>query len=367
MTDALETAYERRRDLESRVTEHGSSTLRAVADAYRRFERLLEGYEDSATGTGNFETYVEFQEAVATFLDELDETLPVYAAFEAAADELEQRTLRPRHFEEARSRLAPARELAELLEEWETARAEFGEARQAALDRREDLETHIDELEDILRLGEADLDAPVDRLQAPIQEYNEAVREAFQDFRRKRSARAVIEVVEAADPYPLVSFSSPPGGLRQYLLTADAGEADIPTLLEYADYSRSKLAHYVDDPDELKRRVATNRTYLEGLDAAPLTVDWPPASARIVRFRAGEIESILHRFADETVIHHLRRVRQCTRDPAYDRLRAAARAHAELGPAERERLRSGAIAEELEAARAEYDQLSERLDRYSED
>lgn len=362
MTEPLEAADERRRDLEARVHEHGEAALRAVADAHRRFDRLLDGYEDAATGTGNFETYVEFQERVATLVEDLDEDLPVRASFEGAADALEQRTLRSRHFERAREELDAARELADLLRDWEAARDAYADARRSALDRRDELDARIRELEDLRRLGEADLDAPVERLREPVEAYDDAVGEAFRSFRREAPAREVLCVVEAAAAYPLVDYAAPPDRLREFLAETSAGDRSVPTLLEFADYSRSKLDHYVSTPDELKRRVATNRSYLEALDAEPLAVGWPPPPALELRWQCRECEAVLHRFAPEDVIDRLRRVRRLTREPDYDRLREAARARAALGPETRERLQSGAVAEELEEARAERDRLERALE-----
>lgn len=363
----LAAAADRRDRLREQVAEHGEREVRAVADAYRRFGDLLDRYEDSATGTGNFETYLEFQEQVGQLVDGLPDDLPERAAFEEAGDVLEQRTLREKHFRRAREALAPARDLADLLEDWADARETYRDQRRAVADRVERLAERLADLERLLELGDADLDAPVDRLRDPIEAYDEAVGAAFRTFRREASARQVFDVVESAAAYPLVAFSPPPTRLREYVDDAPAGEESIPTLLEYADYSTSKLDHYVEDTAAVKRHVATNRTYLEGLDAEPLTVGWPPPSAERLRWTCREYEAVVHRFADEAVVQRLRTVQALARDPDYERLRESAVALAELDERDREDLASGAVERRRDEAREERADLLAALEEYPAD
>jgi len=128
-------------------------------------------------------------------------------------------------------------------------------------------------------------------------------------------------------------------------------------LLEYADYSTSKLSHYVDDADLLKRRVATNRTYLERLSADPLSVGWPPEPAETLRFRIEELLGLVGTIADDATVSTLREIRELTRDEEYERLREAARADAELTETQRRKLERGDIEEERSAAREELERL----------
>ena len=137
--------------------------------------------------------------------------------------------------------------------------------------------------------------------------------------------------------------------------------------LEFDRQSTAKLSHHIDDPRELKRRVATNRTYLERLDADPLMLDWPPESAERLRWRIEELIAVCNRFAPEDPVQRLRQLRERARDTEeYERLRNAARAREELTPEERERLASGAIEDDLENARRERERLEEALAEYPE-
>ncbi|GAB6860964.1 hypothetical protein ACFR97_01920 [Haloplanus litoreus] len=358
---ALRTAHETLRDARAAVADRGEARLETVRDAYREATDLLDRYEGRATGTGDFAAFVEFQEAFVELTEGLDEDLPAREAFEDANDLLDQRRLDEDDFERAREKLEPAADLVALLEERAAASEEFEAARRDARRRLRTLEERIDSLERLRRLGEADLDAPVERLRDPITDYNEAIRAAWADFRREASAREVFRVVEASQAYPLAAFPEAPPDLREYVENQPAGEESIPTLLEYADYSNSKLSHYVDAPAALRTRVGTHRTYLERLDADPLVVSWPPPDAETLRYRASELVSVVARFADEAPVAAARHLRDLPERVAYGRLRETALARDELDETERERLERGAVEADLTAARDERERIETAL------
>jgi len=359
---ALRDARTELADVVAEIEDVGEENVEAVADAYDRATDLLDSNEAAATGTGDFEAYVRFQNAFVELLEGLDEDLPTRDAFEAANDHLDKRRLSESDFDRAREALEPAREVAALLERRTAARDRVDEAEYAVESRIDDLDERIDDLERLAGLDDVDLDVPVSDLRDSVDEYNDAVREAFETFRANASARAVFDLVAATESYPLVEFRQPPSDLRRYVAERPAGEETIETLLEYADYSASKLDHYVEDPSALKTRVAVHRTYLERLDADPLTVSWPPADAESLRRRLREVEAVLHRFAPEETVATLRSLRDLSRTDRYDRLREAAVVETELDERERERLRSGAVHDDLAAARDERERLRAVLD-----
>jgi hypothetical protein len=358
---ALRAAREDLAAARTAVEKRGEARLAAVRDAYREATDLLERYEGRATGTGDFAAFVEFQEAFVELVEGLDDDLPAREAFERANEVLDQRRLDEDDFAAARAELEPAAELVALLDDRAAARERHETARRDARRRLRDLEERVDRLERLQRLGEADLDAPVERLREPIAAYDDAVREAWATFRREASAREVFRVVEASAAYPLAAFRQPPADLRAYVESAPAGEEPIPTLLEYADYSASKLDHYVEDPGALRTRVGTHRTYLERLNADPLTVSWPPPPADRLRFRASELVSVVARFAPESTVAAARDLRTLPESVDYDRLRESALAREELDESERERLERGAVAADLHTAREERDRIEAAL------
>lgn len=361
--ERLEDARKRHARIATRIEDYGEERVETVANAYRRAGDLLERYEGRATGTGKetFRAYIELEGEFESLVEGLPEELPHREAFEDANDAIDKRRLSESDFERAREAIAPAGEFVELLEEREAA----DEAREAARidvrNRLEEVEGEIDRREDLLELGSADLEAPVGRLREPIENYNAAVADAFESYRREASARELFDLVERSRLYPLVPFERPPADLRRYVERAPIGAEPLSTLLSYTDYSRSKLAHYVSDADEFKRRVATERTYLEGINAAPLSIEWPPGPAGVLSRRARELRPFVERVGGEDEVAALRAVRALTRKSDYGRLRRAAVATDRLTPGERERLADGRVEDELAELWAEHERLSEEL------
>jgi len=363
--ERLEQAAEAYDRAQARVEEIGADALRDCRDVYSELRNLLDSYDGRATGGGDFEAFMEFQGRVGTLTDDLPEDLPERDTFEEIDDFLQQRRLTESDFEQAREMLSPVGDLVGRLDELDDAREQYKKARTEANRRRNELRDRIGDLERLQRLGDADLDAPVEHLREPIERYNDAVTEAFTEFRRNTTARDALAVIERADAYPLVEFRSPPPELLTYVREHDAGREPIPKLLEYADYSASKLDHYVDDAAALRSAVATRQTYLRRLDAEPVRIDWPPPSADALPWYCREYRSVVARFADESVVAALREVRGLAEREDYERLRESAVARAELTESERERLASGAVEEELATAREARAAIEDALETHS--
>lgn len=362
--ERLEAARERFAQARREIEDHGGAAVVDAAEAYRDTTDLLDAYVDRATGTGreNFQAYLELEGKFDSLVDGLSDDLKGREAFEDALDVLDKRRLSESDFERAHEVLAPARQYAELLEERDAAREELVEARKTAGRRVREIDDAIDERERLLELATADLGAPVERLREPIERYDEAIRTAFREYRLEASAREVFSLLERSRWYPFVGYERPPDDLKQFVFERPAGEYTIPELLEYAGYSRSKLDHYVEDADELKRTVATQQTYLEGIDGEPLTIGWPPGPAGVLRCQSREYQPFVARVADEETVAALRDVRTLTYDSEYDRLQTAAQAVDQLAPEERERLRDGRVEDELESLRAERERLEDALE-----
>ncbi|RQG92701.1 hypothetical protein EA462_00245 [Natrarchaeobius halalkaliphilus] len=362
--ERLEAARECFEEADRRIDEHGGDAVADASEAYRNATDLLDSYVDRATGTGreNFTAYIQLEGQFASLVDGLPDDLRGRDAFEDALDAIDKRRLSESDFETAHAALEPASRYVELIDERESAREALAEARKVASKRRRTIDDEIDERERLLELATADLDAPVERLRKPIDRYNERVLEAFTEYRLETSAREVFSVLERSAWYPFVDFERPPDDLRAYVEESSDGEYTIPELLEYAGYSRSKLSHYVEDADVLKRRVATQQTYLDDIDGEPLTIAWPPAPTGVLRRRTRERRPFVERVADEETVALLREIRLLTADPDYDRLQTAAKAVAKLTPDERDRLASGRVEDELKALRTERDDLATALE-----
>jgi hypothetical protein len=346
------------------VDEIGEDELRRLREAHAELTTTLDEYEEEAIGSGDFQEFIEFQGKVGTFTEELPDDLRHRGTFEDLDDHLQQRRLTESDYAKAREMLAPIAEEVARLDERAAAREAYADARAAVQRRLSTVEDEIGDRERLLELGRADLDAPTERLREPIAAYDEAVTDAFETFKRDASARDVLSLAAKTQRFPLASLPEPPDPLLEYVTDHAAGSESITTLLEYSEYSRSKLDHFVDDPDDLARIVGRRQTYLRRLDADPLCVGWPPPRASMLWWRCRELIQVVDRFAPAEVCELLRTVRALTREDDYERLRTAAVARAELTDEELTRLRDGTVESELESFRAERERLESALSEY---
>lgn len=360
----LEAARERLEAVEAEIDAIGEEAVDQAATAYGQATSLLESYADEATGTGRetFKKYVELEAKFARLVESLPEDFEGRSAFEDAREAIDKSRLSQSDFERATELLAPAERFEELLEERAAARRELRSARKQATRRLEELEDAIATRERLVGLADVDIDLAEAELREPIESYNDTVREGFRTYRQETSARDVFGLVEKSRLYPFVPFEQPPARLQEYVAERPAGEYTIPELLEYAGYSRSKLAHYVEDADELKRRVETERSYLQDLAADPLTIDWPPPDAGTLTTRTRELVPFVDRVAGSAAVAQLREVRELARRDDYDDLREAAAGGASLSDEERERLEHENVEVRLEELRNEREQLEDALE-----
>ena len=362
----LSEAAEALDDAEAAVTDIGEDRIDQVEDVLDDARTLLGKYRESATGTGNYRAYVEFKARVSKLVEEAPEDLPRRDALETFEETFDQNRLHESEFERGREVLEPLEEVVGLLDERGQARRRYREARQAVRERLSAVEDELAEVERVQRLGEVDIDAPVGQIQEPIDAYDDAVEEAFIEFRRSAAAREVLDVLASAASRPLIDLEKPPTELRSYVREEEVGTEPIPTLLEYAGYSRSKLGHYVDEPGRFMRIVGGNRTYLEGLDAESLTVEWPPPSATTLQMRSREYESVLRLFTDSEVLTRCREVRQLTHRDDYADLREVAVAREELTDEQHRKLREGTVEDELRELRERHERLQTALEEHDE-
>lgn len=364
LLEDLEQAVARLEEAKDGVDDFGLERIEELAEAYREFTALLDRYEDEVVGdAGDIQTNVEFQSQIAETVNGMPSGMLLHETFVDCAQYLKQKWFHASDFEHVREQLAPVADIVARLEAYNDAQAEYRDARQAIRRRIRELDGEIDDLERLVELSDADLDAPTERLRNPIDQYNSQVEAAFEEFLAEQSAREVISFLESTSAYPLVPFELPPAELRDYLRTESPGEETIHTLLEYAGYSRSKLDHYVDDPDRFDHIVSHQKTYLSGLSAEPLTIDWPPPPAPELRYRCQELTALCNRLST-AVVGPLREVAALPRTVAYERLRRSVVARDQLSDEDRARLQSGAVDDELAEARAAKRRLESALEEY---
>lgn len=362
LIDSLEAARKDQATAQERIEDIGEERLNDLQEAYENLTTLFGRYEERATGSGDFAAFVEFQDELANFVEDLPENLPRREVFDDIDDRMQKRRLTERDFDAARGKLGAVEDLIGRLDARREAENTVRRVERQVRERIHEIRQEIDRLETVQSLGEADIDAPVEELQEPVEAYNDSVDAAFENFRRTAPAREVVGFIDTAQGYPLLSVPTPPPELLDFLESADAGAEPIPTLIEYTEFSRSKLGHYVESPATFQRIVGGNRTYLERLDADPLRIGWPPPEAGTLRFRGEELVSLLDRFAPPETIAALEEVLDLARSgDLYERLRQSARAREELSEEERARLADGAIAKDLAQARERLEALQDAL------
>ncbi|GAB6879790.1 hypothetical protein JCM17823_20640 [Halorubrum gandharaense] len=345
----LRERYDELRRLEARIADLGRDRVETTADAYRQAMRVLKQYEEDAVGTGDFGSYVQFEAAISNAVDVPDDA-PAADAFAAADDAVSKRRLSESDFDAAREALEPASEYVDLLQARDEAEDALRSARKDARDARDELEAHLEDLRRIAEMADADLDADVSRVREPLETYNAGIREAFRAFYKTASARDVFDFLDRADGTPFVDVDVPPTDLREYVDEHAAGEEPLADLLEYADYSNSKLEHYVEDPGALRTAVAVHRTYIERLDGEPFTLSWPPKPGDELAYVVKELIPLAARIADDETVAALREVREVAREDDFERLRRAAEVRDTLDDAELALLESGEIDERVAAA-----------------
>ncbi len=345
----LRERYDELGRIETRIADLGRDRVEAAVDAYRQAHRVLDQYEEDAVGSGDFASYVRFEGAFANAVGVGDDAL-ASDAFAAADEAVDKRRLSESDFAAAREELEPAGEYVDLLTERDDAVDAYRAARKETIDAKKALEARLDELRDVASMADADLTADVDSLRDPIEAYNDAVREAFREFYKSASAREVFAFLDRADSTPFVDADVPPTALAEYVADYAAGEEPLPTLIEYADYSNSKLEHYIDDPGALRTAVAVHRTYIERLDAEPLTIDWPPATGAELAYEIDELIPLVSRIAADETVATLRSVRDLAREEEYERLRRVAEVRDALDEPELDLLERGVIDDRLQEA-----------------
>jgi len=382
IVDDLRAAADRVAAAEAAIDEHGEASVEAAADAYRNATRLLDRYADSATGTGDFTAYLQFQTEILELVDALPDDTVAADAFQRVSDRLDKRRLNESDFEFAREEIEAAAEAVDMLAERAAAIDAYRAARGNAADRLAELREDADRLRELQRLADVDFAVSTEPLRERVDAYNTAVRTGFERFSEICPARELFGLLDDAADRPLVGVDRPPRDLIEYIESKPAGTEPLTDLVEYADYSPSKLEHYIDDPGALRTSVAVHQTYLDRLDAEALCVGWPPAEAATLRARLDELAPFVRRLdsvfagdddmdtgglapdlSEATPVEAARRhLARFTRRDNYDRLREVAVAEAELTDDEYDRVASGAVDDDLTAVADAISEIEAALD-----
>ncbi len=350
---------ERLEDALDRVEEAGAEPLRRAADLKSRFDAAVREYRDSATGRGDFGSYVEFR-SIATAVEEAVEEDEVYGedSFLQAAERFDRRTIREKHFERAERDLENVEDAVAALEEAERLRDEADGERHRLRRRIDELEEERDELRGRLERAREHDDVDASELVELVGEYDRRVKEEFEGFRERASAADVVRVGARAGELPLVEDQAVDVDDARRVEDV-AGDRSAEEVLEMTGYSRSKLEHYVDDAVEFRRAVP--RSFLKSFDGSAFEIGFDEP-ADVVRYEAPELRKVVQEFADEDVVDLLRRIRRLALDDRYEEMR---RAHQAAGDVDVEevRRRVDELEDEMEATRQRLEEVESAVER----
>lgn len=353
----LDDALARLEDTTRQVAAVGEPTARQTRRFYDRLTDLMDRYEEPATGTGEFQEYVAFQDALAALesdLENADVTDP--DAFQHALDRFERRIIREKDFRRARADLEAVKEVAGAVERAEQLETRLANERGRLTSRLRDLRHERSRLTDRIADLEAVTDVDPEPLVSAREAYNDRVREDFERFVGQAAAIEVARIGRKAQLFPLSDV--PPirnEGALDVLVESGLGEESVPTVLEYAGYSDSKLQHYVDRPRTLRNNLPV--TWFETIDGDAFTIG-SDVSGDVVRHRAPALMKVIEPFAESETVAQLRRLRDLAVTGAYERMRRARRLADDDAPTDVADARA-----ELDAVEAAIDRVEHAIER----
>lgn len=338
------------RDTRETVREVGEDRAERTHNVYRRIDDAFEEYREDATGHGEFRRFVEFQNIVID-IEESIEDGNIYRGDDItrALSHLDANTLHDKHFRRAREDLSDVRDFVETYER-------YVELEDELRDELSDLEHRIDEVGREIQEKEAALEkareaegVDVSPLREAVEEYNNGVRDDFEEFVREAPAVDVARLGERTHDAPLVDDAPVERGTAESL-DRYVDDETVDRVLELADASDGKLSHYVEDADGF--RDAVPRTFFETADGERFELSYEREG--IVRRRADELVSVVRRFADDETVAALRRVRDMAANGTYGEMRRALVAREQAGADVDE------IRDELDGLREEKERIEKR-------
>ncbi len=367
MLEELATAQDDVKAAKAALGDLDEETASELREAYVYAIDLLDSYEDRATGTGDFGGYLEFRQRFDQFVEGLDDQLPYRPRFEQAAEDVDRRRLSSGDFDNARNELTEVSQIVDTLDQLHEARKRLKSIRKRAVARRRDLMQRRDRLAELAGLDPTALDAPVHELRETISTYNEGVRTDHRRFTHDVPVRTVLEIYDHLSYFALLDIDAPPSVLVSFFENHPVGEEPVSKVLEFLDYSRSKLDHYVDDAGHFLGEVRPHSPYLEELSSEPFTIEWPPPERERFLWHLRELRQAVARFGSDETIAHLRDLEAACRDgESYSRQRSSAVLREELDAAERDMVLDGEAETKLAHVESQIEKLDALLEEVSE-
>ena len=322
--------------------ERTPDTWRVYMDLTRRLQRITRRVEKARTDQSL--DYAEQIEKALTVLKK--------RRFETAVKELDRIPV-----------LGLIAEQRQLLEDYKKGYA-------ALRTRCEDLDAEIQNKSAYYQsLQEADVSSfdELAALKKDIAKYNDEVGSFLETFVKQGPVLDVVKIGLDASYHPELGFPPPPSRenaekLVSLLMNEDLTLFPVYRVLEYAKYSDSKLAHFVEDTTSFRRILESNLFWLESLDdikrrgGLTLTLEEPSASLAVKIKRLIPFLSKLN--APPTLLTFLRETQKLVTSGQYERIRMTNGVNRE----HLEKIQRGAHKEDLSALEDERAHLITQLE-----
>lgn len=345
----------RLRDLERRIEELGPGRLDRVEFLLSELKGLVREYEDKDR---TFKTH----RSLRMTLDRLARRIQKSYENEEIGEEVEHfdKALvhaRDWHWKDTRRALEPLEEIAGLRDERNRVEKEIRRQKKARRKKRRELEERARRLRS---LRDTRLDPGAEEYIHSIQErldrVNERIVGVLDALVSNAPTREVIRLLGDVGIRPELGLPRAPdkSGLMGFLGSHPVGNEPIYRVLEYADYSDSRLSHYVDRPREFKDAMSANLAYLEKItDIRRLAPKLQVEPGGMLARRLSALTSLVSRAGSlvekdtSGLVQELREMRREVLSGEYARHFSSYRRIQRLSQEERRLVEAGAVEDEL--------------------
>lgn len=336
----------------------GRREVEAARSIYNRLSNYIDRYEEPAKGHGDFESYLEFQSVLAEIEEELSDDVYGKEAFENALGRFESRTLRAKHFERAKNDLKEVQDVVESLEREEHLVDELETETGRLRKRRREIENELQDLDERISHAKEATNVEYQELKELVEKYNQRVEEEFRSYISSASAVDVARLARKLSNMPLLPTPAIEDGAVDVLESPGVKDESVDRVLEYAGYSNSKLEHYVDRPEEFRKKVP--EAWFRTADAGPFKLSLDEREG-VVERKIPELVRVISIFSGEETVRVLRKIGDLARKGEYSELRSAHKADQRSGGKD-----PGTLREKKEELRKEIEEIDRELERISE-
>ncbi|MDY6765077.1 MAG: hypothetical protein SV377_05240 [Halobacteria archaeon] len=356
MVDVSETIQELKR-ARQRIEDIGLEKAKKTHDFYSELSETMDEYREDAVGTGDFETYVEFQGILDDMLERVkknQDEIHRPEDFERVIDDFEKRVIRESDFRHAESTLSDVRELSETIDRINEIEKELRYEKGKLERRKSELESRLKSIKRKIDTAKGVSDIDPSPLVSLIESYNSSVETDFEEFYNNAPAIKVARIGEKARDFPLADIKPLDKETVRILERTGMGRKTVSEVLEYADYSDSKLSHYIDKPEEFRRNVSQTWFKLLSADDFKISVETPQ---NLIKHKVPELVRVVGEFGSDETVRKLREIHSIAERGEYAPMRRAYLSEKETGDKNLEDLQ-----EEKEDIESEIGEIKSKID-----